>query len=222
MRKWKLFLPKFLLGLWIVLFISYLSLIVSENRSINVDSPIAEVSLRATDSVKEVAIPGRTFACTKVDSQDRCQAEIQGRPLVLTLTPNGADGFASSCEATYGSQPVGCDNNDFGLGAMIQRAFQIRDIGLNTQQLKAVRRRHWGLNTLLDIGEVRLLKIGTGLAIAFSTLVAYFVWLRIKPLKPSKGHYALRTVALVASSLSVGFVSYWSFLLLLLSTGFAD
>lgn len=222
MRQWKLFLSRFLLGLWIVLFSSYLFLIVFETRSINADSPIAEVSLEATGSVNEVAIPGRIFTCKKVDSQDQCQAEIQGRPLVLTLIPKGFDGFASSCKATYGGQPVGCYNNDFGLGAMLQRAFQIRDIGLDTQQLKAVRRKYWGLNTLLDIGEVRLIGIGTGLAIAFSTIVAYFVWVRTKPLNPSKGYYALRMVALVASGIGIGFVSYWSFLLLLVSTGFAD
>ncbi len=222
MRQWKLFLSRFLLGLWVVVFSSYLFLIVFETRSINVDRPIVEVSLAATDSVNEVAIPGRSFTCTKVDLQDRCQAEIQGRPLVLTLIPDESDGFASSCKATYGGQPVGCYNNDFRLGAMIQRAFQIRDIKLDTQQLKAVRSRYWGLNMLLDIGEVRLLEIGTGLAISFSTLIAYFVWVRTKPLAPSKGYYALRMVALVASGLGVGFVSYWSFLLLLLSTGFAD
>lgn len=222
MRQWKLFLSRFLLGLWVVVFSSYLFLIVFETRSINVDRPIVEVSLATTDLVNEVAIPGRSFTCTKVDLQDRCQAEIQGRPLVLTLIPDESDGFASSCKATYGGQPVGCYNNDFGLGAMIQRAFQIRDIKLDTQQLKAVRSRYWGLNMLLDIGEVRLLEIGTGLAISFSTLIAYFVWVRTKPLAPSKGYYALRMVVLVASGLGVGFVSYWSFLLLLLSTGFAD
>jgi len=222
MRQWKLFLSRVLLGLWIVLFGSYLFLIVFETRSVSVDSPIVEVSLEATGSVNEVAIPGRVFTCKKVSAQDQCQAEIQGRLLVLTLMPNEFDGFTSSCKATYGGQPVGCYNNDFSLGAMIQRAFQIREIGLETQQLKAVRRKYWGLNTLLDIGEVRLLKIGTGLVIAFSTLVAYFVWIHTKPLNPSKGHYALKIVALVASGLGVGFVSYWSFLLLLLSTGFAD
>ena len=169
-----------------------------------------------------MAIPGRIFACKEVDSQEQCQAEIKGRPLVLTLTPNGSHGFASSCEATYDGQPVGCYNNDFGLGAMIQRAFQIRDIGLDTQQLKDVRRRFWGLNTLLDIGEVRLLEIGTWLAIAFSIIVAYFVWDRTRPLSPSVGFYALRMVALVASGLCVGVASYLSFLLLLLGTGFAD
>ncbi|MGB3571569.1 MAG: hypothetical protein WBA01_05960 [Phormidesmis sp.] len=222
MRQWKLFLSRFLLGLWVVLFSSYLFLIVFESRSINVDSLIVEVSLEATGSVNEVAIPGRIFTCTKVDLQDRCQAEIQGRPLVLTLIPDKSDGFASSCKATYGGQPVGCYNNDFGLGAMIQRAFQIRDIGLDIQQLKAVRRKYWRLNMLLDIGEVRLLKIGTGLAIAFSTLVVYFVWVHALPLNPSVGYYSLRMVALLASGLGVGFVSYWSFLILLLSTGFAD
>ena len=222
MRQWKLFLSRFFLGLWMVLFSSYLFLIVFETRSTNANRPLVEVSLEATGSVNEVAIPGRIFTCTKVDLQDQCQAEIQGRPLVLTLIPNESDGFASSCKATYGGQPVGCYNNDFGLGAMIQRAFQIRDIGLDTQQLKAVRRKYWGLNTLLDIGEVRLLKIGTGLAITFSTLVTYFVWVRTKPPNPPKGYYVLRIVALVASGLGVGFVSYWSFLLLLVSTGFAD
>ena len=141
MRQWKLFLSRFLLGLWVVLFSSYVSLIVFETRSINVDRPVVEVSLEATGSVNEVAIPGRSFTCTTVDLRDQCQAEIQGRPLVLTLIPDESDGFASSCKATYGGQPVGCYNNDFGLGAMIQRAFQIRDIGLDTQQLKAVRRR---------------------------------------------------------------------------------
>ncbi|MGD1857739.1 MAG: hypothetical protein ACFB2W_26180 [Leptolyngbyaceae cyanobacterium] len=222
MRQWKLFLLRFLLGLLIVLFSSYVFIIVFETRSTNVDSPVVEVSLEATGSVSEVAIPGRIFTCTQVDSHDQCQANIQGRPLVLTLTPDESDGFASSCQATYDGQPVGCYNNDFGLGAMIQRAFQIRDIGLDTQQLKALRRKYWGLNTLLDIGEVRLLKIGTGLAISLSAIVACFIWVRTRPLHLSRGYYALRTVALVAGGLGVGFISYWFFLVLLLSTGFAD
>ena len=222
MRQWNLFLSRFLLGLCIVLFSSYVSLIVFNSRSNNVDSPIIEVSLEATNSVNEVAIPGRIFTCKKVDSQDQCQVEIQGRPLVLTLIPNGSNGFASSCKATYGGQPVGCYNNDFGLGAMIQKAFQIRDIGLDTQQLKAVRRKYWGLNTLLDIGEVRLIEIGTELAIAFSIVTAYFVWVRTRPLNPSKEYYAFRMVALVTSGLGVGFIGYWYSVFLLLSTGFAD
>ncbi len=221
MRQWKLFLSRSLLGLWIVLFSSYLFLLVFETRSIDADSPITEVSLEAVGSVNEVAIPGRIFTCTKVDLQDQCQAEIQGRPLVLTLIPEEFNGFSSSCKATYGGNPAGCYNNDFGLGAMVQRAFQIRGIGLDTQQLKAVRRKYWGLNTLLDLGEVRLAKIGTGLAITFSILVTNFIWLRTKPLNPSK-YYALRMVALVAGGLGVGVVSYWSFIVLLLSTGFAD
>ena len=172
-RQWKLFLSRFLLGLWVVVLSSYVSLIVFETRSINVGRPVVEVSLEATGSVNEVAIPGRSFTCTTVDLRDQCQAEIQGRRLVLTLIPDESNGFASSCKATYGGQPVGCYNNDFGLGAMIQRAFQIRNIELDTQQLKAVRRRYWGLNMLLDIGEVQLVKIGTGLA-SRSDLFAYF------------------------------------------------
>lgn len=222
MHRQRLFLSRVLLGLWIVVFSSYLFLTVFETRSGHADRPLVEVSLEATDSVNEVAIPGRIFTCTKVGLQDQCQAEIQGRPLVLTLIPGGLDGFASSCNATYDGQPVGCYYNDFGLGAMIQRAFQIRDIELDTQQLNAVRRKYWGLNMLLDIGEVRLARIGSGLAIALSTFVAYSIWVRTKPSEPAKRFYVLRIVVLVASGLGVVFVSYWSFFLLLLSTGFAD
>lgn len=221
MRQWKLFLSRSLLGLWIVLFSSFLFLIVSEARGSNPNTPIAEVSLAAVGSVNEIALPSRIFTCTEADSKTHCQADVQDRLLVLTLTPaSGVDSY--SCQATYDGQPVGCYNNDFNLGAMISKTFQIRGIGLTTQQLKAVQREHWRVNTLLYLGEVRLIRLGLGLSVAAGAIAAYFYWVHTMPPNPRKKNYAIKAVSIIASSMSTGFVGYFVIWSVLLGTGFAD
>ncbi|MEL6879598.1 MAG: hypothetical protein AAFP09_03665 [Cyanobacteria bacterium J06607_10] len=220
MRQWRTFLVRFLLGVWIVFFSAFLFVTVSEARGIQA-GPITEVSLEAVGSVREVALPSRIFTCIEAESQTQCQAEIQGRPLVLTLAAS-ARNEVSACEATYNGQRVGCTNNDFMLGAMIQKTFQIQDIGLSPQQLKAVRRKYWKRNMLLDIGEVRLMKIGFWLSIAAGAIAAYFCWHHVNLSSSRTLNYLTKTLVLAISSLGIVFAGQLFFMILFLSTGFAD
>lgn len=171
MRQTRLFLSRFLLGLWIVLFGTFLFLLVFESREGGVSMPMAGVSIIARPAAA-IALPNRIFTCLETEQQFQCQATIQGRPLRLNLVPdkpNNPDLY--DCQAQYDGRSVGCKGKGLDYAPMLSESFEIRDLGLSPQQLQAVRQKYWGLRMLLALREHRLLQISGGLSIAGGVLL---------------------------------------------------
>ncbi|MEL6553402.1 MAG: hypothetical protein AAFQ63_08085 [Cyanobacteria bacterium J06621_11] len=204
MRRLRLFLSKFVLSLWIVLFGSFLFLLVVESRGGGVNKPIAGVFIR--ESATTVALPNRIFTCTETKQLTQCQATIQDLPLVLSLTPykdDEPDAIRRDCQATYDGQLVKCTSQYLQYAPMLSESFEIRELALGPQQLQAVQRKYWGIRALLTLGERRLMRLSTGLSIAAGAIAAYFAWFR--PSRLTKG----------LASVVWGFMAYilvWSFL----------
>lgn len=200
MRRLKLFLSRFLLSLWIVLFGSFLFLLVFESRGGGINTPFAGISINAVDSDKVVHLPNRIFTC--IETQQQCQAEIQGRSLKIALKEIDQSG-SSTCRAEYGGQPVSCDAKGMDFAPRLSESFEVTGLGLSPRELQAVRRRYWGVSTLLTLGEPRLMQIGLWLSVATGVVAAYFAWF-----------YPSRLTKSLASA-AWGFIAYrWVWLLL--------
>ena len=176
MERVGLFLARFLLGLWIALSCAFVFLLLSNAPTVP-DVPFSSMAIATPPS--RIHLPTRIFDCTETDRQFRCETAIQNRPLVLTWQKGGAlqDGtyrpYPRDCEATYGGQAVGCRNR--GMSSVIGSPdqYEVTDLNLRPQQIRAVRQRYWGVNTLERLGEPGLVKIGIGLALLGGTSMAY-------------------------------------------------
>ena len=170
----------------VVLFASFLCLLVVEFRGGGVTQPIAGVFINESDTT--VALPNRIFTCTATDSQTQCQATIQDRPLTLNLISyeNSEPAPAyQACQATYNGRSVGCTSLGLQYAPVLSEEFEIRGLDLSPEQLQAVQRKYWGIGTLSTLGEVRLMRVSTGLAITAGAIAAYFAWFH--PSRLSKG-----------------------------------
>lgn len=188
MRRAVLFLSRFLLSLWIVLVGAFLLLLLPNAPSVP-NTPFARVSIR-TEHNSTISLPNRIFTCTETAQQFQCQAELQNRWLDLTLT-KGKDykyNF-SSCRALYGRQAVGCQDKGLTYAPILSQMYEITNLGLSPQQLQAVQQQYWGMNALVQLGELRLLSISAGLSLAAGMSAAFFTWLH--PGNLSKGFASL-------------------------------
>ncbi|GAB4386007.1 MAG: hypothetical protein Kow00121_51740 [Elainellaceae cyanobacterium] len=175
MHRPVLFLSRFALSLWIVLVTAFLSLLLTNAPSVPT-TPFASVSI-ASDSSSAVYLPNRIFTCTETDQQFQCQAEIQDRLLDLHFT-KGIDykyDF-SSCRASYDGRSVGCQKTGLTHAPILAGIYEITNLELSLQQLQAVQQQHWGINTIMELGELRLLWISTGLSLLAGISVAFFAW----------------------------------------------
>jgi hypothetical protein len=161
-----LFLSRFVLSLWIVLVVSFLSLLLSNAPNVPDTAPFARVSLK-TENNSTIYLPNRIFTCTETEQQFQCQTTIQNR-----------------CRALYNEQLVGCQEVDQTYAPILSGVYEITDLGLSSQQLQAVEQEHWGINTLMQMGDLRLMWISTGLSLAGGISAAFLAWM--KPGKCSK------------------------------------
>ena len=78
----------------------------------------------------------------------------------------------------YDGQAAGCHSQ--GVGSVLNQPerYDVSDLGLSAQQLRAVRQKYWGVNTLQKLGEPRLISIGIGLGILGGVSTACFAWLQ--------------------------------------------
>ncbi|MBD3884011.1 hypothetical protein IFO70_19855 [Phormidium tenue FACHB-886] len=183
MRRAVLFLSRSLITVSLVLVGAFLLLLLPNAPSVP-NTPFASVAIRTEHTV--IHLPNRIFACTETAQQFQCQAEIQGGLLKLTLTKEEYYKYdLKDCRASYEGRSVGCQEKGLNYAPMLSEMYEITNLGLNPQQLKAVEQEHWGRNTLVQLGEVRLLWISTGLALAIGISAAFFSWLH--PGNLSKG-----------------------------------
>ena len=186
MRRAALFLTRFILGLWVVLVGAVLFLMLINDPSV-ANVPFARISIDA-EPIATIHLPNRIFTCTEMKQQFQCQAEIQDR--LLELSWEGSEyqyklNELKNCRAQYNGQPVGCEEGGTNLVIGPPEGYKVTDLRLSPQQLQAVQQRYWGINALVELGEVRLLLISTGLSLVASIIVASLTWLQPGPL--SKG-----------------------------------
>uniref|UniRef100_UPI00286D2A1A hypothetical protein n=1 Tax=Chamaesiphon sp. OTE_75_metabat_556 TaxID=2964692 RepID=UPI00286D2A1A len=106
MRRTTLFLSRFMIGLWVMLIISFVSLLIFNAPSVPSKTPFASVSIQP-NSGSIVYLPNQIFTCTETKEQFQCQTKIQARLLDISLT-KGRDYkyFLSNCRALYDGRSV--------------------------------------------------------------------------------------------------------------------
>jgi hypothetical protein len=188
MRRIVLFLSRFIASLWITLAATFLLLLLSNAPSVP-NTPFANVSIR-TENNFIVHLPNKIFTCMETGQQFRCQTEIQERLLTLNLT-KGSDYkyFFSNCLALYDGRSIGCQRTGQTYAPILSDIYEITDLGLSPQQLQVVKQEHWGINALMQLGELRLMWISAGLCIGAGVSAALLTWM--KPGKFSKAFTSL-------------------------------
>ncbi len=176
MRRGILFFSSFLLSLWIVLSGTFLLLLLPNAPSVP-KTPFASVSIR-TEQNSTIYLPNRIFTCTETAQQFQCQAELQNRLLDLNLTKGKEYQYDfSSCLALYGGQAVSCQDKGLTYAPILSQKYEITNLGLSPQQLRAVQQEYWDMNALVELGELRLLWLSSGLALAAGMIAVFFTWL---------------------------------------------
>jgi hypothetical protein len=184
MRRTVLFLSRFLLGLWVVLIGAFLLLLFPNAPNVP-NNPFAGFSIR-TEQNTIIHLPNRIFTCTEIAKQLQCQAELQGRSLNVNLTKEDYYEYdLSNCQAQYDGRSIGCREVGMTYAPMLSELYEITDLRLNPQELRAIEREYWSINALTRLGEVRLLWISTGLSLAAGLSALFFTWLH--PGNLSKG-----------------------------------
>ena len=199
MRRTRLFLSRVLLGVWIALFGTFLWLLVVEARGGGLDVPFAGISIQA-EANATVYLPNRIFTCTETDPPSRCQADLQGHSLVVTLEPL-PDSSLSHCQAHYDGQPAVCEGVGADYAPIYSESFAITGLELSPKQLQSLRQQYWGTDLLLTLGEPNLLQISQWLSIVAGVIAGYCAW--VYPSRLSKG----------LASVTWGFITYqwvWS------------
>jgi hypothetical protein len=181
MRSAVLFLSRFLVTLWLILASAFFYLLVSESPSLP-NTPFAGISIR-TDQSAIVQLPNRIFTCTETDQQFRCTTTLAKRPLELSWT-KGQDYIYSlgNCQAIYANRSIDCQETGMDYVRGLQSYYTLSgNLDLSAQQLQALRQQYWGINTLKQLGELRLLWMITGLSLVAGFSVALFTWFHPSP-----------------------------------------
>lgn len=177
MRRPAVFLSRFLLGLWIVLATAFLWLLVPNAPDVPNNAPFAGVSIR-TEQKMALYLPNRSFDCTETEQEFQCQTDIQDRLLTLNLTKGqGYPYDFSNCRASYSGQAVGCQETGQNYAPTLAKLYEVTNLNLSLQQTEAVRQTHWGINTLMQLGELRLIWISLGLSLTAGMIAVGLTWL---------------------------------------------
>lgn len=171
-----LFFSRFLLSLWIVLIGAFLLLLLPNAPGVP-NIPFASVSIR-TEQNTIIHLPNRIFSCTETTQQFQCRAELQNRLLELSLTKEQYYKYdLSNCRISYDGQPVGCEEKGLTYAPMLAEMYEVTGLKLSPQQTQAIQQEYWARNALVQLGEVRLLWISTGLSLVAGISAAFFSWL---------------------------------------------
>ncbi|NJR52558.1 MAG: hypothetical protein HC780_26285 [Leptolyngbyaceae cyanobacterium CSU_1_3] len=171
-----LFLSRFLFSLWIVLVGAFLFLLLSNAPSVP-NTPFASASINTNNS-PDIHLPNRIFTCAETEQQFQCQTTIQNRLLDLRFTKGSDYKYSlSNCRALYDGQSVGCQETGQTYAPMLKSMYKITNLGLSPQQSQAVKQKYWGINALIQWGDLRLIWISTGLSLAAGISIAFLAWL---------------------------------------------
>lgn len=177
MNRKMIFLLRFTISLWIVLVISFLSLLVFNAPNVPSLAPFAGVSIQAPDK-SGIRLPNRIFNCTETKDTFECQAKVQNRLLDLNLTKGGDNKYYfTNCNALYGEQVVDCRETGMYYAPIPAKTYEIVGMELSSQQLQAVQQDYWGINALMKLGETNLVWIMMGISIVTGTGSALLAWI---------------------------------------------
>ncbi|MEM8804975.1 MAG: hypothetical protein AAGF01_02870 [Cyanobacteria bacterium P01_G01_bin.38] len=187
-----------------------------EARGGGIDFPFAGIAIHA-ESQATIHLPNRIFACTETEQQYRCQTEVQDRLLVVVLEKRPGN-LPGNCQAQYEGQSVGCRGTSIDYAPWTSESFEITPSGLSPQQLRAIRRKYWGVNTLLALGESGLFQISLLLSLSACGLGIYSV----AGLLRRWASNIIKPLVAVGSGFGTGFIVGWVLLFALLESGFVD
>jgi hypothetical protein len=136
--------------------------------------------------IKSVLIPGRALSCQQTGMrQSRCQIELFDRSLNLTVKSAPNANILEQCQLSYADQTTGCkgDFNTFIIGGWQPAVSTESDLGLSAAQFADLREQYPQRNFFLQsVGEDRLLKGATQVAIAAGILTVLLGWLHFSNL----------------------------------------
>ncbi|MEO1402453.1 MAG: hypothetical protein AAFV72_14590 [Cyanobacteria bacterium J06635_1] len=187
-----------------------------EARGGGIDFPFAGISIHAEPQAA-VHLPNRIFTCAETEQQHRCQTEVQNRPLVVVLEKLPHE-MSDNCQAQYDGQFVDCRGTSIDYAPWTSESFEIIPSGLSPQQLRAIRRKYWGVNTLLALGESGLFQISLLLSLSACGLGIYSVAGLLRRWVSN----SINPLVAVGSGVGTGFIVGWVLLLALLESGFVD
>lgn len=178
MRRTGLFLSRFAIALWAALTIAFLLLLTSNAPRVPQYTPFASLSIRTESSI--VYLPNRIFRCTRKNQQFECETDIQNRLLKVNLTSSQQSELNSyyfnSCNAFYDGKSIDCENVGSTYAPIIAQIYEVKNLGLSPTGLRSIQQQYWGINLLMQLGEIRIFWIGTGLSIAAGLIAASFAW----------------------------------------------
>ncbi|MBD1911468.1 MULTISPECIES: hypothetical protein [unclassified Leptolyngbya] len=132
----------------------------------------------STTESSVIYLPNPIFNCTATDAQFQCQADVQNQTLNVTLLKGSDYPYNPNvCRAEYGNQLVSCKDTGMNYAPILATMYELTGLPLTTEQLQAIERQYWGINTIKKWGEIRLLWIVMGLALAAGVIFGLFAWL---------------------------------------------
>jgi len=164
----------FLIGVLIALVLAVVGLAVTASPNW-IQVPIAEAVI-ASESPFLVRIPGSAFsACESSGQQERCQVQIAGQPLTVTVFyANNSKDEITGCQSFYQSRSLRCSAGFNYAGAQLLPSVAIfSSLGLSQPQLQSLRTRYW----LAQWTEPQWFRLTTGLSVAAALLTALAIGL---------------------------------------------
>ena len=177
MRRALLFLSRFVLSLWAILVVAFLILLLSNAPNVPISAPFAGVSINPGDG-SSIYLPNRIFSCAETEQNFQCQATLQGQQLDLVLDKGSEHARdLRNCQAQYDSRSVGCQETGMTYAPILANNYEVTHLRLSPQALQAIQQKYKGINTLKQLGEIRLFRISSGLSLAAGISAVFFTWL---------------------------------------------
>ncbi|MBE9010100.1 hypothetical protein IQ250_07765 [Pseudanabaenaceae cyanobacterium LEGE 13415] len=134
--------------------------------------------------LRSLFIPGQAIACTQMGAKDHCQILLFDRSLELTM--NSTRSEVKQCELSYAGQSATCEGNFHTLiiGGWMPVISTDSTLGLTKAQIETLREQYPQRNLFLHyVGEDRLQRTMTGIAIAAGILTFLFGWLHFSEVR---------------------------------------
>jgi hypothetical protein len=184
MHQAVLFLSRFVISLWAVLVVSFLSLLIFNAPNVPSTVPFAGVSIQSNNG-STIHLANRIFNCIETGVEFQCQTNIQDRLLKLNLTKGSEYKYdLRNCRALYNNQSIDCSQTGQTYAPILADIYEITNLELSPQQLQALKQEYWGVNALMQFGEMGLMWMSAGLSLVTGLNAALLSW--VYPGKLSK------------------------------------